>query len=115
MPQQQEQLTDSATARLANIMYVTGSIGLIGSIAGVYYSHKTGGGFWRGVGYFLLGGFIFGTAAHLAALPFENKIIKDGVVTVSVPTFEEQVNVQNQMMLAQMNTGETTDMMSGSA
>lgn len=36
------------------------AVGLMGSIGGAYYSNKTGGGLWRGVGYFILGGIVVG-------------------------------------------------------
>ncbi len=73
-------LTDSAQARLLNIQYTTSGLGLLGGIAGVIYSNRTGGHFWRGVGYFFLGSIVVGVAARLVALPFENKIIKEGTV-----------------------------------
>src|SRR5258705_8235053 len=72
------ELTDNQNERIANINYVAGSVGLIGAIVGVIYSHKTGGGFWRGVGYWILGGVALGTVASLAALPFKNSILKEG-------------------------------------
>ena len=77
-----EQLTASAEARLTNIQYTVSSVAFIGAIGGVVYSNRTGGGFWRGVGYFFLGSIAFGTVAKLVALPFENKIIKEGVVSI---------------------------------
>jgi uncharacterized membrane protein YeaQ/YmgE (transglycosylase-associated protein family) len=41
------------------------AVGLIGSIAGVIYSKKTGGGFLRGVGYFIVGGIVVGLLPRL--------------------------------------------------
>ncbi len=71
------ELTENQQSRLDNIKYITGSVALLGSIGGVIYSHKTGGGFWRGVGYWILGGLSLGLVARLAALPFENNILKE--------------------------------------
>ena len=75
-----EQLTASAEARLLNIQYTVSAIGTLGAIGGIIYANKTGGGFWRYVGYFFLGSIVLSVPAKLVALPFENKIIKDGVV-----------------------------------
>ncbi len=72
------ELTENQKTRIDNINYVASSIGLLGAIAGVIYSHKTGGGFWRGVGYWILGGVSLGTVAALATLPFKNNILKEG-------------------------------------
>lgn len=70
-------LTSNQIRRINNINYVVGSIGFIGSILGVIYSKRTGGGFWRGVGYFILGGAIVSLPAKVIALPFQNKIINE--------------------------------------
>lgn len=71
------ELTENQQSRLANINYVIGSISLLGSIGGVIYSKRTGGGFWRGVGYFILGGLALSLPAKVISLPFANKIIKE--------------------------------------
>lgn len=71
------ELTENQKQRLANINYVVGSVALLGSIGGVIYSHKTGGGFWRGVGYWILGGLALSLPAKVVSLPFTNKIIKE--------------------------------------
>jgi len=73
-----QKLTDSAQMRLDNINYSLMGFSALGGIGGVFYSHKTGGGFWRGVGYYLLGSLAVGTVVGLAALPFKNAIIKNG-------------------------------------
>lgn len=72
-----QDLNNNQQARLNNIVWLTGSIGLLGSVGGIIYAHKTGGHFWRYVGYFILGGMITGIPARVVALPFENKIIKE--------------------------------------
>ena len=72
-----QELNRNQQARFDNIFLLTSSIGLLGSIGGVIYAHKTGGHFWRYVGYFILGGMITGIPARIVALPFENKIIKE--------------------------------------
>lgn len=63
--------------RIENIKMLGSSVALLGSIAGVVYSHKTGGGFWRGVGYWIIGGVVFGTVAYAATFPTINKILKE--------------------------------------
>ncbi len=52
--------------KIAAIRY---SAGLAGNIAGIIYANKTGGGFWRYVGFALLGGFIVGGIAAIATMP----------------------------------------------
>lgn len=70
-------MTQNQQTRINNINYVIGSISLLGSIGGVIYSSRTGGGFWRGVGYFILGGMIVSLPAKLISVPFVNKIVKE--------------------------------------
>lgn len=63
--------------RLRNLNYLIASAGFLGGILGVVYSKRTGGGFWRGVGYFVLGGAVFSFPVKLVTIPFANKIIKE--------------------------------------
>ena len=50
-------------------------VGMIGSIAGVVYNVKTGGGFWRGVLFFFVGGFVVGIIPRMAYfIPQTNKV-----------------------------------------
>jgi hypothetical protein len=70
-----ENLSDNQKQRIANISYVVGSISLLGSVGGLIYANRTGGRFWRYVGYFILGGMVVGAPAKLVSLPFINKII----------------------------------------
>jgi len=72
------QLTENQQERLNNLQYVSGGVALVGSIVGVIYSSRTGGGFWRGVGYWVLGGLVFGIPAALVTMPFKSKILKEG-------------------------------------
>ena len=67
------QLTENQQERLNNLQYVSGGVALVGSIVGVIYSSRTGGGFWRGVGYWVLGGLVFGIPAALVTMPFKSK------------------------------------------
>ena len=54
-------------------------VGMIGSIAGVVYNVKTGGGFWRGVLFFFVGGFVVGIIPRMAYfIPQTNKV--NGVI-----------------------------------
>lgn len=70
-------MTPSQKARYRNISYLAGSVALVGSIGAVIYAKKTGGGFWRYVGYWIAGGLVAGIPARLVALPFQNKILKE--------------------------------------
>ena len=50
-------------------------VGMAGSIAGVVYNVKTGGGFWRGVLFFIAGGFVVGFLPRMVYfIPQTNKI-----------------------------------------
>ncbi len=73
-----ENLTDNQKERIRNIQAIAASISLVGSIGGVIYAKKTGGGFWRYVGYWILGGLVTGIPAKLITTPFTNKILKEG-------------------------------------
>lgn len=71
-------LTPNQRERYRNIELLAGSVALIGSIGGVIYAKRTGGGFWRYVGWWIAGGLITGVPARLVATPFKNKILKEG-------------------------------------
>ena len=85
-------LTPNQKERIANINYVVGGVALLGAISGVMYAKKTGGGFWRYVGYWIAGSLVTGVPARLVATPFKNKILKDAdktnVVVVAPETKE---------------------------
>ena len=68
---------DSKKERLSNIVLTQQAIGLLGNVGGIIYANKTGGGFWRYVGYSLLGGLIVGIPTMLVANHFKNKILKE--------------------------------------
>lgn len=72
-----ESLSENQKERIANINYVVGSISFLGSVGGLIYANRTGGKFWRYVGYFILGGMVVGAPAKLVSLPFINKIVKE--------------------------------------
>lgn len=89
-------LTPNQKERIANINYVVGGVALLGAISGVIYAKKTGGGFWRYVGYWIAGSLVTGVPARLVATPFKNKILKDAdkqpvVEVVEVPNTKEQI------------------------
>jgi len=71
-------LTKNQEQRIQNIQAIQMSVGLLGSIAGVIYSSRTGGGFWRGVGYWVVGGLVFGIPTMLITTPLKNRILKEG-------------------------------------
>jgi hypothetical protein len=70
-------LNENQQSRINNIYWTVSSVSLLGSVGGLMYANKTGGHFWRYVGYFILGGMVAGLPAKLVALPFTNKIIKE--------------------------------------
>ena len=49
-------------------------IGSVGTIAGWVYANKTGGGFWRYVGFGFLGGVTLGTIGYFTVAQRINKI-----------------------------------------
>ena len=63
--------------KLLVINMVRTAIGSIGTVAGFVYANKTGGGFWRYVGFGFMGGFAFGTVGFIASIPAYNKIAKE--------------------------------------
>lgn len=71
------QLTDNQKQRIMNIEGIQLSSSILGGILGVIYSHRTGGGSWRGVGYYFLGSISLGLPTMLITTPFKNKIIKE--------------------------------------
>ncbi len=70
-------LTENQKQRIQNIDLVVGSVVLLGAIGGVVYAKRTGGGFWRYVGYWIVGSLVAGIPARLVSTPFKNKILKD--------------------------------------
>lgn len=71
-------LSDNQNERLNNITSIQYAAGILGNIGGIIYAKKTGGGFWRYVGYAILGGLIVGIPTALVATPFKNKILEEG-------------------------------------
>jgi hypothetical protein len=68
-------LTEKGESQIKNIDYAVKGMAILGAVAGVVYSAKSGGGFWRGVGYFFLGSLVVGGVTRLATLPMKNKVI----------------------------------------
>ena len=70
-----EMTLEELKAKKQTLIQQNALIGLIGSTAGLIYANKTGGGFLRYVGYFILGGFVVGALPHLLYfIPKENEI-----------------------------------------
>ena len=67
------ELTQSQTDRLKNITMIESSMGLLGFVGGIVYAKKTGGHFWRYVGWSFAGSLAVGLVAMLATTPFKNK------------------------------------------
>ena len=49
-------------------------IGTLGTVSGWVYANKTGGGFWRYVGFGLIGGIAFGSIGYFTLMQKINKI-----------------------------------------
>ena len=50
-------------------------VGMVGGIIGVIYNVKSGGGFWRGVGFYFIGGIVVGILPRIFYfVPQTNKI-----------------------------------------
>lgn len=70
-------MTENQKERIRNLDAIQASVSLIGLVAGIVYAKKTGGGFWRYVGYSFAGSLVLGLPAMLAITPFKNKILKE--------------------------------------
>lgn len=101
-----ENLSDNQKTRITNVAYVVGSIYTLGSVGGLIYANKTGGKFWRYVGYFIVGGMVVGIPAKIISLPFINKIVKESkdnpiskqtteVKKSLAETMQEELNIKN--------------------
>lgn len=93
-------LNENQQTRVNNIYWVVVSVSTLGSVGGIMYAHKTGGHFWRYVGYCILGGMIAGLPAKIIALPFTNKIIKEAEGNL---TLEEKIAEASKLQLTQNN------------
>lgn len=100
------ELTENQKERIRNINGIQIGAGLLGNIGGLIYAKKTGGGFWRSVGYFFLGGLIVGVPTALILTPFKNRILKEGdekKSTSSKSTKNETPNEPVKMGLQEFN------------
>ena len=70
-------LTEAEKARITNINLVVAGFALAGAIAGAIYAKRTGGKFWRYVGYWIAGSVAVGLPARLISTPFKNKILEE--------------------------------------
>lgn len=78
-------LTESQKQRISNINTVITVSGTIGLIGGIIYAHRTGGGFWRYIGYSILGNLVFSLPAYVISTPFKNKILKESETKIAEP------------------------------
>lgn len=76
-----EMTLEELKAKKITLMQQNAMVGLIGSTAGLIYANRTGGGLWRYIGYFIVGGFVVGAVPRLLYfIPKENEVdalIKD--------------------------------------
>lgn len=95
-------MTENQKERIRNLEAIQASASLIGLVAGIIYAKKTGGGFWRYVGWSFAGSLALGLPALLATTPAKNKILReadDKKSTTSEPNatkeqFDRYVSVQ---------------------
>ena len=64
--------------RINNLNNLQMGISFAGLIAGLIYANKTGGKFWRYIGYSFVGSVATGLTASIVLTPFKNKILKEG-------------------------------------
>lgn len=70
-------------------------IGTLGTIGGWVYANKTGGGFWRYVGFGLAGGIALGAIGYFTLMQKANKIdveIKKEQIKLGIAVSEEKEN-----------------------
>jgi len=91
-----QELTDVGKQKINNITLIIGGFSILGGIGGVMYSHKTGGGFWRGVGYYFLGSLALGLPLRLALTPSINKVISEETISIDNTAVTRQY-AQNMM------------------
>ncbi len=72
------ELTDNQKSRIKNLEKIQISASFVGGIGGAIYAKKTGGGFWRYVGWWIAGSVALGLVSSLAVTPFKNRILKEG-------------------------------------
>lgn len=111
-------LTESQKQRIFNIQAINYSIGLIGFIGGIVYAKKTGGGFWRYVGWSFAGSVATGLIGSLATTPFTNKILKESELNPSATdaskeTRERTTNIVETNLSQQKTSIPTTQTIGG--
>ena len=85
------------TSELIKLQVPSMIIAGVGSLGGVYYNFKTNGGFWRGVGFFLLGGFLAGIPANLLNAGKRTELMTElGQVKLSIMSKQNMnINLMN--------------------
>lgn len=73
-------MTPNQQQRITNIELIEGGASVIGLIAGVVYSKRTGGGALRGIGWGLAGMVGATLITRLATTPFKNRILKENEI-----------------------------------
>jgi len=77
MATDKSKLTPEQQKRYSNLEGIQIMASIVGIGLGIIYSKRTGGGFWRGFGYSILGSAIVGIPTALILTPFKNKILKE--------------------------------------
>ena len=57
-----------------SVRYIQMGIGSVGTVGGFIYANRTGGGFWRYVGFGILGGIAAGSIAYFTTMQNTTKI-----------------------------------------
>jgi hypothetical protein len=102
-----ENLTDNQKARIANINTALFSISIVGTIGGIIYANRTGGKFWRYVGWAFVGGFLY-VPAQLVATPFINKIISESKDNQISPETKEEEKPLVQILQEKLDTNNSS-------
>lgn len=80
-------LKDTQIARIQNIEGIQFGVLILGGIGGLIYAKKSNngniGGFWRGAGYWILGGLILAVPTAIIVTPIKNKILKENDSTTT--------------------------------
>lgn len=91
-------MTANQNERMNNLKAIQLSASLVGSIVGVIYVNRTGGGGWRYLGWWIAGGAALGLIAMAATTPAKNNILKEGssssssrTPTTTTTTYEDYI------------------------
>lgn len=73
-------LDETQRAKILNLDAIMGAMALIGGIIGAIYAHRTGGKWYRYIGYWILGSVILGLIGRIATTPSRNKTLNKQII-----------------------------------